>query len=74
MSGIPIVASSMPHPTPPSLRGSIRPPLPRLRRGLYFGLVAGTTLIGVIMMLDIVRAAGINALEIIVLVLFGGAE
>ena len=70
MSGIPIVSSSMPSPNPPNLRDIIRPPLPRLRRGLYFGLVAGTTLIGIVMMLDIVRAAGINALEIIVLVLF----
>ena len=70
MSGIPIVSSSMPHPNPPNLRGIIRPPLPWLRRWLYFGLVAGTTLIGTVMMLDIVRAAGINALEIIVLVLF----
>ena len=68
MSGIPIVSSNMPK--PPNLRGIICPPLPRLRRRLYFGLVAGTTLIGVTMMLDIVRAAGINALEIIVLVLF----
>ncbi len=68
MSGIPIVSSNLPK--PPNLRGIIRPPLPRLRRRLYFGLVAGTTLIGVTMMLDIVRAAGINALEIIVLVLF----
>ncbi len=68
MSGIPIVSSNLPK--PPNLRGIICPPLPRLRRRLYFGLVAGTTLIGVTMMLDIVRAAGINALEIIVLVLF----
>ena len=56
----------MPNPNPPN----IRPPLLWLRRRLFFGLVAGTALIGITMMLDIVRAAGINALEIVVLVLF----
>ena len=38
--------------------------------GLFFGLVSGTALIGIRMMFDIVRSAGINALEIVVLVLF----
>jgi len=55
-----------PHPNP----RTIRPPLAWLRRRLYFGLVAGTTLIGMTMMLNILRDAGINALEIIVLALF----
>ena len=70
MCGIPIVSSSMPKPNPPNPAGSIRPPLPRLRRRVFFGLVAGTALIGITMMLDILRAAGINALEVAVLVLF----
>ena len=70
MCGIPIVSSSMPSLNPGKHAGSIRPPLPRLRRRLFFGLVGGTALIGIRMMIDIVRYAGINALEIVVLVLF----
>ncbi len=67
MSGIPTGSSDMPNPTQ---TGRIRPPLLRLRRGLFFGLVGGTTLVGISMMLDIVRAHGVNALEIVVLALF----
>ncbi len=54
----------------PNPTGRFRPPLPRLRRGLFFGLVSGTTVVGISMMLDIVQAHGINALEIVVLALF----
>ena len=69
MFGIRIVSSNAPH---PNLRrtDSIHLPLARLRRWLFFGLVAGTTLIGIGMMLDIVRGNGITALELVILVLF----
>ena len=49
----------------------ISAPLPQLRRWLFFGLVTGTTLVGVDMMLDIAGANGFFGLEIIILVLFG---
>jgi membrane glycosyltransferase len=45
-------------------------PFPRGRRWLFFGLVAGTTLLAALMMLDIVRAGGVTALEIVILALF----
>ena len=48
----------------------LRTPYVRLRRWLFFGLVAGTTMTGCVMMLDIVRDAGITALEIVILALF----
>ena len=70
MCGIPIVSSNTLNPNPPKPAGRIRTPLLRLRRQLFFGLVAGTTLIGVRMIFEVVRFAGINALEIVVLVLF----
>ena len=46
-------------------------PLLRLRRWLFVGLVTGTTLVGVDMMLDIVGASGFVGLEIVILALFG---
>ena len=49
----------------------ISAPLLQLRRWLFFGLVAGTTLVGVDMMLDIAGANGFFGLEIVILVLFG---
>ena len=48
----------------------ISAPLPRLRRWLFGGLVTGTTLVGVDMMLDIVGAGGFVGLEIVILALF----
>ena len=69
MSGIRIVSSNVPGPRL-GLTGSIHLPLVRLRRWLFFGLVAGTTLIGIGMMIDIVRANGITTLEVVILVLF----
>ena len=48
----------------------IRSPFLRLRRWLVVGLVAGTTLVGIGLMLDIVRDGGITALEIVILALF----
>ena len=69
MSGIRIVSSNVPG---PGLRlpGSIHLPLGRLRRWLFFGVVAGTTLIGIAMMLDIVWTHGITTLELVILGLF----
>ena len=49
----------------------ISAPLPRLRRWLFVGLVTGTTLVGVDMMLDIAGANGFGGLEIVILALFG---
>ena len=69
MSGIRIVSSNPPGPRP-SRAGRIHPPLVRLRRWLFFGLVAGTALIGIGMMLDIVRANGLTTLELAILALF----
>ena len=69
MFGIRIVSSNVPDPEL-HRTGSIHLPLVRLRRWLFFGLVAGTTLIGIGMMLDIVRGNGITALEIVILALF----
>ena len=48
----------------------MRVPFARLRRGPFFGLVIGTTVIGIALMLDIVRHNGITALEIAILGLF----
>jgi membrane glycosyltransferase len=48
----------------------ISAPLPRLRRWLFVGLVSGTTLVGVDLMLDIVGANGFVGLEIIIFALF----
>ena len=48
----------------------IHVPLLRLRRWLFFGLIAGTTAVGSWMMLGIVHAAGISALEVVILALF----
>ena len=70
MSGIPNVSSSMSHPNRGDGAGAIHPQRLPLRRGLFFGLVAGTALIGTSMMFDILRSAGTNALEIVILVLF----
>ena len=53
-----------------SLPGGIRLPLKCLRRWLFLGFVAGATLVGISMMLDIVRDKGITALEIVILTLF----
>ena len=47
-------------------------PLKRLRRWLFLGLVVGTTVTGVLVMLDIVRSNGISALEIAILLPFAG--
>ena len=47
-----------------------RVPFPRGRRWLFFGMVVGTTLLAGFMMLDIVRAGGITALELGILALF----
>ena len=70
MCFIPIFSNNMPNPNQPNHADSIRLPLLGLRCHLFSGLVGGTALIGISMMFDIVRSAGINALEIIVLVLF----
>jgi membrane glycosyltransferase len=48
----------------------ISAPFPRLRRWLFGGLVFGTTLGGVDMMLDIIGAGGFVGLEIVILTLF----
>ena len=50
--------------------GNIRPPFMRLRRWLFFGLVGGTTLVGIGLMLDIVQDNGITLLGIAILALF----
>ena len=59
-------------PDPPALNpaGSIRVPLRRLRRWVFFGLVAGTTLIGIGLMLDMMRGRGMTTLEVVMLALF----
>ncbi len=54
----------------PNVWGGARVPLIGLRRGLFFALVGGTTLVGLGLMLDIVRDSGITALEIAILGLF----
>ena len=56
--------------TATAARPIIRVPFARLRRGLFFGLVIGATLVGVGLMLDIVRDNGITGLEIVILGLF----
>ena len=66
MSGIPIVSSD----ATTAARPMIRVPFALLRRGLFFGLVTLTTLVGIALMLDIVRDNGITALEIVILGLF----
>ena len=48
----------------------MRLPFMRLRRWLFFGLVGGTTLVGIGMMLDIVQDNGITVLGMAILVLF----
>ena len=60
----------MPVPQPPQHSASIRLPLPRLRRWLFFGPLAGTAVVGIGMMLDIVWDNGITALGIVILTLF----
>ncbi len=70
MSGIPIVSTKMPNPNRENHPDSIRPERLRLRHGLFFGLVGATALTGVSMMFDIIRSGGVNALEVVVLVLF----
>ena len=50
--------------------GNIRLPFMRLRRWLFFGLVGGTTLVGIWMMLDIVQDNGITVLGVVILLLF----
>ena len=50
--------------------GAIRLPFARVRRWLFFGLVAGTTVVGVGMMLDIVQDNGITVLGLAILGLF----
>ena len=70
MSGIPIDFSNVADPTRLTRADGIHAPFVRLRRWLFFGLVAGTTLGGIGLMLDIVRNSGITALEIVILALF----
>ena len=70
MSGIRGVLSNVSVPKPPQRCGSIRLPLPRLRRWLFFGPLAGTAVVGIGMMLDIVWDNGITALGIAILMLF----
>ena len=60
----------MPVPKPPQHSASIRLPLPQLRRWLFFGPLAGTAVVGIGMMLDIVWDNGITALGIVILTLF----
>ena len=60
----------MPVPKPPQHSASIRLPLPRLRRWLFFGPLAGTAVVGIGMMLDIVWDNGITVLGIVILTLF----
>jgi membrane glycosyltransferase len=48
----------------------IRTPQSRIRRWFFATAVLSTTATGTLMMLDIVRAAGITALEIVILALF----
>lgn len=48
----------------------LRAPWVGARRALFFGLVAATTLVGSAMMFDIVSAAGVTLLEIVILALF----
>lgn len=55
---------------PPPVSLAIRMPLPRLRRWLFGLLVALTSLFGIGIMVDILRAGGIGWLEGVVLVLF----
>lgn len=57
-------------PTPPVAGAPLRSPMVGARRLLFFGLTGATTLVGSAMMLDIVRAAGVTALEIVILTLF----
>ena len=60
----------MPVPKPPQHSASVRLPLPRLRRWLFFGPLAGTAVVGIGMMLDIVWDNGITVLGIVILTLF----
>ena len=60
----------MPVPHPPQHSADIRLPLPRLRRWLFFGPLAGTAVVGIGMMLDIVWDNGITVLGIVILTLF----
>ena len=60
----------MPVPRPPQHSANIRLPLPRLRRWLFFGPLAGTAVVGIGMMLDIVWDNGITLLGIVILTLF----
>ena len=60
----------MPVPKPPQHSASIRLPIPRLRRWLFFGPLAGTAVVGIGMMLDFVWDNGITVLGIVILTLF----
>ena len=60
----------MPVQKPPQHSASVRLPLPRLRRWLFFGPLAGTAVVGIGMMLDIVWDNGITVLGIVILTLF----
>ena len=66
MSGIPIASGSE---TAPGSE-AVRTPCVRARRRLFAGLVAATTLIGVAMMVDVMRAGGFTGLELVILALF----
>jgi membrane glycosyltransferase len=50
--------------------GAISVPGARLRRVSFFAIVIATTLLGVVMMFDILRANGTTALEAVILALF----
>lgn len=56
--------------TPTPVQSPVRIPFLRSRRGVFFGAVAGTAVLGTAMMLDIVRAEGLTALELVILGLF----
>lgn len=49
---------------------TLRAPSIGLRRALFFGLVGATTIGGGVLMLEIVRAAGVSPLELLILALF----
>lgn len=69
MSGIPTTSRSDAE-RPDRCPHALRPPLVRPRRWLFAGLVTATTLIGVGLMLDIMRAGSLTALEVVILLLF----
>ena len=64
------MSSNVPHSTQLPHTVKIRLPFMWLRRWLFFGLVATTTLGGIGMMLDVMRDQGITLLEVLILFLF----